>query len=183
MIAQAITINGSILNKAVLVLNTNYAPLTVTSAKRAICLHVMDKIDIIDFYLDEVHSPSITFSLPSVIKLKTFVRYNSMDVILTRRNLLQRDNHTCQYCGKGSGKLTIDHIIPKERNGEDKWENLVTACSPCNLTKGNRTPDEAGMKLLKIPHRPNRINYFQKFVRQEQSGWRPYLFMEALGSP
>ncbi len=182
MNAKALSLNGSLLNKAVLVLNTNYAPLTITTTKRAICLYVTDKIEIIDSYIDQIHSQTKTYSVPSVVKLKTFVHYNSMDVILTRRNVLQRDNHTCQYCGKTSGKLTIDHIIPREKHGEDKWENLVAACSPCNLTKGNQTPEEAGMHLLKKPHQPNRIHYFQKFVQQEQSGWKPYLFMEPLGS-
>lgn len=181
MNAQAMAVNGSLLNKVVLVLNTNYSPLTITTTKRALCLYVMNKIDVLDSYAEIIHSPTKAFTLPSVIKLKTFVHYNSMDVILTRRNILQRDNFTCQYCGKTSGKLTIDHIIPKERRGEDKWENLVAACSPCNLAKGNLTLDEAGMKLLNKPHRPNRIHYFQKFAQNEQSGWKPYLFMEALG--
>ncbi len=182
MNAKAISMNGLLLNRAVLVLNTNYAPLTITTAKRAICLHVTEKIDIVESYLEEIHSPSITYSLPSVVKLRAFVHYNSMDVILSRRNLLQRDNHTCQYCGKTSGKLTIDHVIPRERGGRDLWENLVIACSPCNLKKNNLTPEEAGMPLLKHPRRPNRIHYFQKFVKQHQTGWKPYLFMETWGT-
>jgi len=103
-----------------------------------------------------------------------------MSVILNRKNIVQRDHHTCQYCGKSSGPVTVDHIIPKERGGLDSWENLTTACPPCNLKKGSRTPGEAGMKLKKHPVRPNRIHYFQQFVRHQQIGWRPYLFMEPL---
>ena len=74
--------------------------------------------------------------------------------------------------------MTIDHIIPKGRGGMDTWENLVTACKPCNQIKGDRTPDEAGMALNKQPKRPNRLHYFQRFVKDQQKDWRPYLFME-----
>ena len=103
-----------------------------------------------------------------------------MSVILNHKNIVQRDHHTCQYCGISSGPNTVDHIIPKERGGGDSWENLITACSPCNLKKGNKTPAEAGMTMIKQPVRPNRIHYFQQFMQQNQLNWRPYLFMEPL---
>jgi len=73
---------------------------------------------------------------------------------LTRRNLFQRDNHCCQYCGQQGGQLSIDHILPRSRGGLDRWENVTTACLRCNVRKGNRTPQEAKMPLRHQPHRP-----------------------------
>lgn len=172
--------NGSLLNRAVLVLNTNYAPLEICSSRRAICLYFLEKVDILINYEEEVHSPSITLRIPSVIKLTDYVRHNSMELILSRKNIFHRDNYTCQYCGSKSAPLTIDHIIPKEHGGRDLWENLVSACAACNIIKGNRTPVEAGMVLRKLPVRPNRIHYFQKFVGIQQREWRPFLFMESM---
>ena len=119
MNAIAISLNGSILNRAVLVLNSNYAPLHVCTTRRAICLYYLDKAEILESYKEAAHSPSTTLSLPSVVKLNKIVHYNSMSVILNRRNIVQRDHHTCQYCGKSSGPVTVDHIIPKERGGLD----------------------------------------------------------------
>ena len=172
--------NGLIINRVVLVLNANYSPLHICSAKRAICLHYLGKIDIIESSNSILHSPSLQLCVPSVIKLKRIVKYNSMAVILNRKNIFQRDNYTCQYCGKSSGSLTVDHIIPKERGGIDDWKNLVTACLSCNLKKGNHSPESVGLKLQKNPHRPNRIQYFQQFAKNGQKNWKPYLFMEAL---
>lgn len=171
-------INGSLLNRSVLVLNTNYTPLTICTARRAICLDYLEKVDILESYGEQVHSPSVSLHLPSIVKLRDFVNFNSMSVALSRRNILLRDNHNCQYCATISGPFTIDHIVPKERGGSDAWENLVTACQPCNRTKGNRTPEEANMPLKRHPRKPNRIHYFQQFIKDQQASWRPYLFLE-----
>ena len=171
--------NGSLLNKAVLVLNTNYAPLMICTAKRAICLKYLDKIDILETYNNQIHSPTTTLDLPSIVKLRDFVRYNSMNVVMSRKNIMIRDIQTCQYCGNRSSTMTIDHIIPRERDGSDQWDNLVVACQPCNKKKGNRTPDEAMMPLIKKPGKPNRIHYFQQFIHRDQDAWRPYLFLES----
>ena len=173
------TRNGSLLNKAVLVLNTNYSPLMICTARRAICLKYLEKVDILVTYKDKVHSPSITVVLPSIIKLKDFVHYNSMNVVMSRKNIMIRDKHTCQYCGAKSSSMTIDHIIPKERGGSDYWDNLVAACQQCNKKKDNLTPDEAKMPLQRLPRKPNRIHYFQQFINRDQTAWRPYLFLES----
>lgn len=170
----------SILNESALVLNANYAPLTICSVKRAICLVFLGKVDIIEEKRQIIRSPSFSMPMPSVIKLNSYLRYNGIEVVLTRRNILLRDNHECGYCGKKSGLLTIDHIIPRERGGPDTWENLITACSSCNRGKSNRTPEEAGMPLRKRPIKPNRIHYFQQFVNDHTADWRPYLFMESI---
>ena len=171
--------NGSVLNRSVLVLNTNYAPLDICTARRAICLFFNEKVEILESYKESVHSPSTALSLPSIVKLRNFVKYHKLDVILTRRNILVRDNHQCQYCSLKKGPLTIDHVIPKNRGGEDSLENLVVACQKCNRKKGNQTPDEAKMPLNRKPLKPNKIHYFQKFIRAQQVTWKPYLFMES----
>ena len=105
---------GSLLNRAVLVLNSNYAPMTITTSKRAICLFCLDKVDVIETYNDRIHSPSRTLQLPSIVKVKDYINYNSMNVVLTRKNILLRDKQQCQYCACKSNILTIAHIIPKE---------------------------------------------------------------------
>ena len=169
----------SILNRSVLVLNTNYAPMDICTAKRAICLYYNEKVDILESYKEDVHSPSITLSLPSIVRLKDYVKHNQMDVILTRRNLLVRDNYECQYCGSKKSPLTMDHVKPKKQGGKDSWENLVAACQNCNRKKGNRTPDEAKMPLKRIPRKPNKKHYFQQFISTHQGSWKPYLFLES----
>ena len=94
------------------------------------------------------------YLLPTVIRLRQFVRVPYKQMPLTRRNLFQRDGHRCQYCGFSGERLSIDHVIPRSRGGGDVWENVTTACLPCNVRKGNRTPREAGMPLARQPHRP-----------------------------
>ena len=171
---------SNLLSSAVLVLNANYSPMTVCTAKRAIILHFLDKIDVLSNYDDKINSPSISLELPSVIKIKTYIKNSNMSVEISRKNILARDGHKCQYCGTQSKALTVDHVIPKFRNGLDSWENLVAACKNCNQIKGEKTPEEAKMPLLKKPKRPNRIHYFQRLVKKKQADWRPYLFMEPL---
>ena len=170
--------NHGILNRHVLVLNRSYEPVMVTSAKRAVILMLMGKADEVESYDEIIHSPSIEMPLPSIVRLGRYVRVRDKKIVLTRKNVLKRDNHRCQYCGRSSVPLTLDHVLPKQRGGRDSWENLVAACHPCNVKKGNRTPAEASMPLLRKPFKPSRITYFQKFVRKPQAPWRPYLFME-----
>ena len=96
----------------------------------------------------------------------------------SRKNILKRDNHTCQYCSISSVPMTVDHIIPKQKGGEDTWYNLVAACVSCNTKKGSRTPRESQMRLKKKPRKPTIVLHLQKFVKQFQGTWRPYLFMQ-----
>ena len=170
--------NNSLLNKVVLVLNANYAPMMVCSARHAVCMVYLNKVDVLAKYPEKIKSPSKYFDLPSVIKVSDYVRYDNLSVELNRKNIISRDNHICQYCGISKIPLTVDHVIPKGSGGPDLWENLVTACKPCNQKKGDRMPDEVGMILKKKPKRPNRLYYFQRFVNEQQKEWRPYLFME-----
>ena len=108
-------------------------------------------------------------------KLKRYVKYNSLDVVLNRKNLLVRDNFSCQYCLSKS-HLTVDHILPKEKGGSDTWENLIIACSPCNSKKGNKTPKEANMRLMKQARKPNKFIYFKQFVKEKNIDWENYIF-------
>lgn len=124
-----------------------------------------------------IHSISKTFPWPSVIRLKRYISVPYQNIILTRRNILKRDGHKCAYCGRGDLPFTIDHVIPKSKGGEDTWENLVTACLPCNNRKGNRTPDEAFMKLRIKPYKPNHILFLLNSVNHVDSSWKPYLFI------
>ena len=150
----------------------------IIGAKRAIILVLNEKVDALENYREIIHSAYLKLPLPSVIKLKQYARIRRKEIVLSRKNILKRDNHTCQYCGIRSVPMTIDHIIPRQRGGEDSWYNLITACVACNARKGNRMPRETQMKLMKKPRKPTMVLHLQKFVKQFQTTWRPYLFMQ-----
>ena len=117
-----------------------------------------------------------TFVYPSIVRSSLFVRVPFKKIILSRKNILRRDNHRCQYCGSTSA-LTIDHIIPKSRGGDDTWENLVVACIKCNNKKSDRTPEEAKMSLRTKPKKPSHITFIKNFVGRVDEEWKPYLYM------
>lgn len=162
----------------VLVLNQNYAPLSVCTARRAIILVFMGKAEIVEHRPQKVHSAFETFLLPSIVRLNAYVRIPSAGIILSRKNIIKRDGHQCQYCGTSKGPLTVDHVIPKYRGGEDTWENLVCACQVCNNRKGDRTVDQARMSLLRKPRQPTRIHFICDFIGVADHSWRPYLFLK-----
>lgn len=142
----------------VLVLNASYEPLNITSWRRAIVLLLKGKAEQVE------HNGKLIYSecpLPTVIRLRHYVRVPYKEIPLTRRNILHRDGHSCQYCGYSGDELTLDHVIPRSRGGGETWENLVTACVRCNVRKGNRTPDESKMPLFKNPRRPYSSLYFE----------------------
>ena len=169
---------AAILNRRVLVLNQSYEPLMVIGAKRAVILLLNEKVDSLENYSEKIHSAYLTISLPSVIRLRDYARIRRKEIVLSRKNILKRDNHTCQYCGARSVPMTIDHIHSRKKGGDDSWENLVAACVPCNTNKGNKSLKDSNMELLKKPRKPTMILHLQKFVKQFQSSWRPYLFMQ-----
>ena len=169
---------SAFLNRRVLVLNQSYEPIMVIGAKRAVILILSEKVDALENYRELIHSAYLTLPLPSVIKLKHYARIRRKDIVLSRKNILKRDNYTCQYCGIRSVPMTIDHIIPRQSGGEDSWYNLVAACVNCNTNKGNKTPRAAQMELNKRARKPTMILHLQKFVKQFQGTWRPYLFMK-----
>ena len=124
-----------------------------------------------------VHTANRTFPIPSVIRLPYLVkRPFRVERKLSRIEVFNRDNYTCQYCGKQTRQLTLDHIIPRYRGGQHVWKNIVSACIPCNRRKAGRTPAEAGMRLICPPSPPhdNSLFYIPRHL-QTQSGWGKYL--------
>jgi 5-methylcytosine-specific restriction endonuclease McrA len=168
------------LKSKVLVLNQGYEPISICSAKKAILLLLLTKAEIVAKKDGiTIHSVRANIPLPSIIRLSRYIRIPHKKIELSRKNILRRDGYRCQYCGTTSGELTVDHIIPKSRGGADTWENLVTACISCNNRKGNRTPEEAGMKLIAKPRKPNHIIFIKNFVGSTiDNEWRPYLFVD-----
>lgn len=125
-----------------------------------------------------LHSITRSFPWPSVIRLNSFIRVPYKKIILTRKNILRRDSHKCIYCGRGDLPLTVDHVVPKARGGEDNWDNLVAACLKCNNKKGDRTPEEAGMKLKTKPYAPSHIMFIRHSAGRMDESWKPYLFQD-----
>ena len=162
-----------------LVLNQSYEPLMVINAKRAIILMIKEKVKMLEKYSESISSARESFDLPSVIRLNIYVHLKYKDIILNRRNILKRDHFTCQYCNKSKSPLTLDHIIPKNRGGEDTWENLVCACHRCNNRKGSRTPEQAQLPLRRKPRSPHNVTFIRYLIGIPDERWRPYLFMEA----
>ena len=142
------------LESRVLVLNQNYEPMSVCSARRAVVLLYLQKAEVIEKNHQQVHSVNMTMDLPSIVRLSRYINVPRKRILLNRKNVIKRDGHQCQYCGTHDGPVTVDHLIPRDRGGQDTWENLVCACMKCNTKKRNRTPREAGMKLLRKPRKP-----------------------------
>lgn len=166
-----------LLNSNVLVLNQDYQPLSVCNVRKSLMLIFLDKAELLHDYPGlKIRSVRMDFDFPSVIRLRTYARIPFKNIVLTRKNIIKRDSHKCQYCGK-STDLTIDHIIPRSRGGKDTWENLVAACDRCNHKKGNRTPKEANMPLLRDPFRPNHIIFLREYMGRIQDPWKPYLYL------
>jgi len=164
----------------VLLLNQSYEPLTICNVKKAIILILLQKAELVaDKETRQIRSTSRSFPWPTVIRLKYYVNLPFKKIILSRKNILKRDGHKCAYCGRGDLPLTIDHVIPRSKNGEDSWENLVAACLPCNSKKGNRTPEEANLKLLNIPYKPNYIMFIKNSVSRLDASWKPFLFQKS----
>lgn len=159
----------------VLVLNASYEPLHVTSAKRAITLVQYGVAEVLEDSQDVVRSPSTVLPVPSVIRLRRYVRRPRVHPVpFNRRNVLRRDGFICQYCG-GVDELTLDHVMPRSRGGRHNWENVVTACRDCNQKKGNRTPEEAGMRLYSRPHAPTFGVYAHGQFAHWQPAWAQYI--------
>ena len=166
----------------VLVLNQDFSFLGVTSWQNAICAVYTQKAVAMENYDQEVHSPSTTMKIPAVIRLKHFVRvaYERLAYVsFTKRNVHLRDNYICQYCSKqcAKGNVGIDHILPESRGGLNIWSNVVTACHSCNMIKDNKTPEEAGLKLIRVPTKPKRFREILRIKLGEIIDlWEKYLF-------
>jgi 5-methylcytosine-specific restriction endonuclease McrA len=161
----------------VLVLNASYEPVNITRARRALVLLIKGVAVIEEAHDRFVH---VGVQLPCVIRLRQYLRLPLRLQTLSRKNILIRDGHICQYCGEKfvSSELELEHVIPRARGGQSTWENLVAACRGCNVRKADRTPAEAGMKLLRLPRRVT-IHTSRAFMRQtgvDEEKWRKYLY-------
>lgn len=160
----------------VLVLNASYEPLNITNWRRAVILLIKGKAEQLEHNGRLIYK---SFPLPSVIRLRNYVKVPYKEIPLTRRNVLERDRNTCQYCKHKGDQLTLDHVIPRSRGGGDTWDNLVAACVRCNIRKGNRTPKEAQMPLIKQPKKPYSSLHFEivKCTKGElNQEWKKYVF-------
>ena len=193
---------ASLLDQPVLVLNRLWQAVNVCSARRALTLlfegraqvvyedgagafhtfSFMEWKDYSDPALERdsegIRSVSFRIRVPKVILLAVYDRYPKKEVKFTRHNIFERDKNTCQYCGKVLDKqrLNLDHVIPKDRDGPTNWENIVCSCIPCNTRKSNRTPSEAGMRLIKEPVKPKWRPFVQvHFSMDTHSSWRHFL--------
>ena len=131
----------------------SYYPLSLWPWQEVVKAVFQDRVQVVSTYDKVIHSPSLEFTLPSVVSLKAYIDQDRPPAF-TRFNLFLRDSFECQYC-HATGDLTFDHIIPRSRGGRTTWENIVTACAPCNLRKGGRTPREAGMHPARASRRPS----------------------------
>ena len=172
--------------KPALVLNADYRPLcyyplSLWSWQDAIKAAWLDRVQIIAEYDDIVRSPSTEIRIPSVVVLKDYVKPRNT-VAFTRFNLFLRDEFSCQYCGS-LGDLTFDHIVPRKNGGVTSWENVVAACSSCNLKKGSRSLKQSGLTLRKrvrIPKANELLNIGRKFPPNHlHDSWVDFLYWDA----
>ncbi|HID33344.1 MAG TPA: HNH endonuclease [Anaerolineae bacterium] len=163
----------------VLVLNASYEPLHLVSIRRAVLLLLKEKAELIEATDQMIRAASAELPRPLVIRLRRYIKLpRNLAFPLTRRLVYARDQYTCQYCGGhfSASQLTMDHVIPKSRGGQKTWENIVTACKRCNQKKGNRTPDEAHMHLIRPPYRPRYVALvWLKAPDQRHPAWEKYL--------
>lgn len=169
-----------VLSQRVLVLNNSWQPINVIPAFEAICKVYKGSAHIIasDYSvhsfeswiknweditslsetdkLNIIHSSNVSFAIPEIIKVSKFYGYKKWRIKFSRKNIFERDNHTCQYCAKvfPTSKLNIDHIIPRSKGGKTSWENVALSCISCNTKKRDRTPEEANMPLIRKPFKP-----------------------------
>jgi 5-methylcytosine-specific restriction endonuclease McrA len=163
-------------NSAVLVLNQNYEPLNVCNARRAFVLVDRGKAEILEHSEGALRSALHSFPIPSVIRLIYMIRRPRPQMRLTRREVFVRDRYTCQYCGKQTRDLTIDHVMPRHRGGGHTWDNLVAACRSCNHRKAGFTPSEAHMAMLSEPAKPPASSYYVFYhYLESQEDWRKFI--------
>ena len=168
-----------------LLLNASYEPLKVVDWQKAITLWCQGKVEVIAVHDREIRGVSISFKLPSIIRLLRFVKIKRrLDYVpFSRANIYARDGHGCQYCQRAfpTSELTFDHVVPVAQGGRKDWENIVTCCVSCNRKKGGRTPHEAGMRLLRHPRRPASAPAVRVTIglRNAPESWRDYLYWNA----
>ena len=166
------------LNRLTLVLNASYEGVNIVPARRALTLVFKGAAVVEKVSPYKVHTNKLDIPIPSVIRLLKYRRIPRQNRSVSRKGLLLRDGNRCQYCGRKyeARELTIDHVTPKSRHGGSTWENLVACCFPCNNSKGDRTPQEWGVQLIRQP-RQLTIHAKHKMLAADESGWAEFLFV------
>jgi 5-methylcytosine-specific restriction endonuclease McrA len=170
----------AIMQEPVLVLNATFEPINVTAVRRAMVLMIKGVAQAEEINHTMVHSATRALPVPSVIRLVAYRHIPQQNRALSRKNILLRDRNTCQFCGRifPASELTLDHVVPRSRGGRSSWENLVACCYQCNNSKGDRTPEEAGLALARRP-RPFTLHTSRQLMRligNQDEKWRKYLF-------
>lgn len=156
-----------------LVLNKAWQADRIVSWQDAMCLIVSGRAEVVEHYTDKIiRTVSRVYNMPSVVRMLSGRIVACSRIRLNRNNLWYRDAGRCQYCDQTVSKasMTFDHVLPRSRGGKTSWDNIVLSCSPCNLRKGNRTPQEAGMSLTVKPSAP-RKNQLLRSVSQDCKVW------------
>ncbi|MCP3978700.1 MAG: HNH endonuclease [bacterium] len=180
---------------AVLVLNSLYQAVQVTGVQRAFRLFYAGRAravasDFVSYDFDNwcdlapragdlvIHTPTRRIRIPHVIQLVYYDRLPNREVRFTRRNIFYRDKNRCQYCGQvfPQKQLNLDHVVPRSRGGGSCWNNVVCACIPCNTRKGSRTPEEVGLRLVRVPRKPAGHPMLRaKWIGPCPEQWRTFL--------
>jgi 5-methylcytosine-specific restriction endonuclease McrA len=164
-----------------LLLNSTYEPLKVITWQRAVTLLWLGKVEVIRHYDRDIRSVTFKIRMPAVVRLLRFIRRKRQQISFSRKNLFARDDNSCQYCGqkRDSSELTYDHVVPRSLGGKTDWQNIVTCCIACNRRKGGRTPEQAGMRLLRHPRRPEKLPGVLTItigLSSAPDAWRDFLY-------
>jgi 5-methylcytosine-specific restriction endonuclease McrA len=152
--------------------------MSICNVQRAVILLYLGKAELIASKDSKmIFSVSSKLPFPTIVRLLVYIRVPYKKIVLSRKNILRRDLYKCQYCNRSDVPLTIDHVAPKSKGGDDTWENLVAACIHCNNKKGDRTPEDAKMTLRKRPTKPSHITFMKHFVGKIDDQWKPFLYM------
>lgn len=163
-----------------LLLSQSYEPVKVIPWQRALTLLFLGKVEVLESYEHDIKSTTYVIKMPAVVRLLRAFRIHRKPVKFSRVNIYARDGYRCQYCGdkKRISELTYDHVVPRAQGGKTEWSNIVSACGDCNAHKGNRTPEQAGLKLIKKPARPDWIPVVTVTVSSTSmpDAWRDYVY-------
>ena len=167
------------MSAAVLVLDVQYRPLVVESWQRAITGVFTGKTEVVEYSKDRtIKGASREYPMPMVVRVLRSFKRDKLRIKFYRLNVYARDNFTCQYCGVRfmSEDLNLDHVLPQSRGGKTCWENIVASCVPCNRTKSDRTPEQAGMPLLRRPKKPSYLPMItvKMDIKNVPPEWQPY---------